>query len=113
MRTKEQIMADATVRFAELNKTLVTADLPPFPIETAYANLADDLNGEDAVVTKWFNETMRKTDEMIASVQDGVGFHEKLYQAQQQLMCIQNICEIHTKLVKLLLIAAEPTTTLH
>lgn len=113
MRTKQEIMADATIRFAELNKSLVTADLPPFPIETAYVNLDDDLNGDDAIVTKWFNETMRKTEEMISSIKVGADNREKLYQARQQLNLVQNICEIHTRLVKLMIAAEASAHTVH
>ncbi len=113
MLTKEQIVADATVRFTELNKSLVTASLPPFPIETAYANIADYLNGEDAVVTKWFNECMRKTEELGAAIPTGEGFHPLMLQFKLQLQFIETVCEIHTRLLKLLIITEASAHTVH
>lgn len=113
MRTKQEIVADATVRFTELNKSLVTASLPPFPIETAYANIADDLNGEDAVVNKWFNECMRKTEELGASIPTGVRWHPTILQFKLQLTLIDTISEIHTQMLKLLIITEASEVTLH
>ncbi len=114
MLTKEQIVADATVRFTELNKTLLDADLPPFPIETAYVDLYDELNnGDDAVVTKWFNECMLKTEELGASIPTGSGFHPLMLQFKLQLKFIETVCEIHSKLLRLLIIAEASEVTLH
>lgn len=114
MLTKEQIVADATVRFAELNKILVTADLPPFPIETAYVDLYDELNnGDDAVVTKWFNVCMLMTEELGASIPTGSGFHPLMLQFKLQLTFIKTICEIHTRLVKLMIAAEASAHTVH
>jgi hypothetical protein len=114
MLTKEQIVADATVRFTELNKTLLDADLPPFPIETAYMDLYDELNnGDDAVVTKWFNECMLKTEELGASIPTGSGFHPLMLQFKLQLKFIETVCEIHSKLIMMLIIAARAEVTLH
>lgn len=114
MLTKEQIVADATVRFTELNKSLVTASLPPFPIETAYVDLYDELNnGVDAVVTKWFNVCMRKTEELGASIPTGVRWHPTILQFKLQLTLIDTISEIHTKMLKLLIITEASEVTLH
>lgn len=114
MLTKEQILADAGARFAELNKTLAAADLPPFPVENAYVDLYDELNnGDEAFVTKWFNDCMLKTEELGASIPTGSGFHPSMVQFKLQIRFIETICEIHSKLLQLLIIAAASEVTLH
>lgn len=113
MRTKQEIMADATIRFAELNKILAGADLPGFPFETAYANLDDVVNFDDAVIDKWFNECLNKTEELGAAIPTGEGFQPAMVQFKLQLKFIESICEIHSKLLRLLIIAEASEVTLH
>ena len=113
MLTKEQIVADATVRFTELNQILVTADLPAFPFETVYADVKDVLNFDEGIVDRWFNVCMKKTEELGAAIPTGEGFHPLMLQFKLQLQFIETVCEIHTRLLKLLIITEPSAHTVH
>lgn len=113
MRTKQEIMADAGGHFAELNQILVTADLPAFPFETVYADVKDVLNFDEGIVDRWFNVCMKKTEELGAAIPTGEGFHPLMLQFKLQLQFIETVCEIHTRLLKLLIITEASEVTLH